>query len=110
MDNLKFYFHFTPEVFYGFGAVTVLIVADVLLGILQAVAKNEFDLRKLPQFLKQNVLPYLGGLGILAVASLFSPVFAGLFIASAGATAIKFLADLKDKVAGIFGRRDKIIS
>ena len=96
-------FTFPPDVRAALFAVVVLIFVDVALGIIHALAKKEFDVRKLPSFLQANILPYLGGLLILALASTASPEMKVLFLTSAAATGAKFLADLKDKLIGIFG-------
>lgn len=83
-------------------AVLGLILVDALLGVVLAISKNQFDVQKFPQFLKTNVLPYVGGLLILAMAA-GNPQMKALFLASAAATAIKFIAEIKDKVVALFG-------
>ena len=70
-------------VLYSFIVVAVAIVIDTLLGAIKA-AKDDydsFDFRKLPKFLAAGILPYVGGLSILALAAEFvGDVFIGLFI------------------------------
>lgn len=91
---------FDPEVFYSLGTIGILILVDVALGVLGGFVKGEFDVRKLPSFLKQNVLPYVGGLLIVALVAK-NPEMKAVFVASAAAVGAKFLADVKDKVASL---------
>ncbi len=93
---------FVPEVWYTLGTVLVLILVDVALGILAAVVTSTFDVRKLPGFLRQNVLPYLGALTLLALVAAQAEMKV-LFFASAAAVVAKFLADIKDKIAKMVG-------
>jgi len=44
-------------------SVLTLILVDTVLGILASLKMGQFDLRKLPQFLSRNVLPFIGALG-----------------------------------------------
>lgn len=83
--------------------VLALIVLDVASGAILAISRREFDVRKLPDFLRQSVLPYVGGLVILAVGSTFSPEVNALYVASVAAASGKFLAEIKDKWTGLFG-------
>ena len=93
---------FIRDVWYTLGTVLVLILVDVALGILAAVVTATFDVRKLPSFLRQNVLPYLGALTLLALVAA-QPELKILFFASAAAVVAKFLADIKDKVTKLVG-------
>lgn len=93
---------FIPEVWYALGAVLILILADVAMGILAAVVTSSFDVRKLPSFLRQNVLPYLGSLLLLALLAK-QPEMEALFFAAVAAVTLKFLADLKDKLGKLVG-------
>lgn len=83
-------------------AVLGIILVDTLLGVMLAISKEQFDIRKFPQFLKTSVLPFVGGLIILALAAGNTELKA-IFFASAAATVAKFLADLKDKIVAMFG-------
>lgn len=94
------------SVFITFLIVVVAIVIDVLLGAIKAAKADydSFDFRKLPKFLATGVLPYVGGLGILALAAEFvGDVFVGLFYPAAAAVTIKYVAEIKDKLIAIFG-------
>jgi len=83
-------------------AVLGIILVDTLLGVVLAISKGQFDIRKFPQFIKTNVLPFMGGLIILTLAAGNTELKA-IFFASAAATVAKFLADLKDKIVALFG-------
>jgi hypothetical protein len=93
-------------IFVTFLIVAAAIVIDALLGVIKA-AKDDcdsFDFRKLPKFLANGVLPYVGGLGILALAAEFvGDVFIGLFYPAAAAVTAKYVAEIKDKLIAIFG-------
>ena len=98
---------FLPEsIICVFIVVVVAIILDVILGAIKA-AKDDFDafnLRTLPKFLATGILPYVGGLGILALAAQFvGEPFAALFYAAAAAVAAKYVAEIKDKIMAIFG-------
>lgn len=98
----------TTGIFTALGAVLVLILLDTLLGIILSIKASTFDIRKLPQFLVTNLLPYVGGLMVLALATYvagdYSTQLASIFFATATATAAKFIAEIKDKAAQIFGK------
>lgn len=82
--------------------VLMLIMLDTLLGIMLAFSQGEFNPRKLPVFLKNNLLPYVGALALLAFGAMSLDVLKVLFFTSAAAAIAKFLADLKDKLTNIF--------
>ena len=90
---------------YAFTVVVVLIVIDVFLGVFKALkTDHNFDIRKLPQFLASGVLPYIGGLGVLALAAQFvGEPFGGIFYPATAAVAVKYVAEIKDKVALLYG-------
>lgn len=79
----------------------VVILADALLGIIRAISRGEFDVRKLPQFLQSSVLPYAGSLVVLAVFSLWVSEIKVLLMACAGFTTAKYLAEIKDKLVAM---------
>lgn len=91
---------------YAFTVVAVAIVLDVLLAIINAIKADyeSFDIRLLPKFLATGILPYIGGLGILALAAEFiGEPFSALFYASAAAATAKYVAEIKDKIQAILG-------
>jgi len=95
-----------PEnVVWAFIVVSAAIVIDVVLGAIRAATSHHdaFDLRELPKFLGSGVLPYVGGLGILALAAEFvGDPFTAVFFAAAAATTLKYLTEIKDKLESIF--------
>jgi len=95
-------------------AVILIIMLDTLLGIIRAVTQGEFDPRKLPQFLRTNILPFVGALLLMGLFSMvkldpqYDPqgllVFIEvLYFACVAATAWKFGADIKTKLVEVFG-------
>jgi|GEM_PF-1285158 len=92
-----------PKVLTALGSATGLIFANLILGVLLAMKTKTFDVRKLPQFLEANFVPYIGGLLILALFSGMDQTLSVLFFAVAAAVHLKFLADIKDQVVQLFG-------
>lgn len=93
-------------VFITFLVVVVAIVIDTILGAVKAATADcdSFNFRKLPKFLATGILPYVGGLGVLALAAKFvGDVFIGLFYPAAAAVTAKYVAEIKDKLVEIFG-------
>jgi len=91
-----------PKVLAALAGVLALILLDFVLGVLIAMKEGTFDVRKLPQFLESSFIPYAGGLLILALFSNVDPTLSVLFLTIAAAVYVKFLADIKDKVAQLF--------
>ena len=84
--------------------VLAAILVDTLFGVFDALKAGEFDIRLLPQFLATSVLPYVGGLAILAfVTHLVGGPFGYLFYMVALAVLAKYLAEIKDKIQQLFG-------
>lgn len=80
-----------------------IIIADAILGVLVSFKNGEFDIRMLPKFLARNLLPYVGGLLLLALLSPVSEEISSLFFMVAATVGVKFLAEIKDKIMAIFG-------
>jgi len=98
---------FLPEgIIYTFIVVVAAIVLDVIFGAIKA-AKDDFDafdFRLLPKFLATGILPYVGSLLVLALAAEFiGDPFAALFYAAAATVLAKYVTEIKDKLAWIFG-------
>lgn len=96
----------TPEtgVWWSLVIVAGIIGADTLLGILLGLKGKEFDLRVLPQFLMSGVLPYLGGMLVLAILAYYIAVpFAGMFYTAAAFILGKYFYDLVEKFKCLFG-------
>ncbi len=90
----------------AFVIVTVAIIIDTILGVIRALISSDgpFDFRKLPQFLASGILPYVGGLGVVAIAAQYiGEPFLALFYAAAAATTAKYIAEIKDKLQAILG-------
>ena len=88
-----------------FLVVIATILVDTVLGILRTFKADQpnFDLRILPKFLAENVLPYVGGLLVLAVAASFvSEAFGVIFYGSAATVFVKYLAEIRDKILVLF--------
>jgi len=86
--------------------VIVGILVDAVLGVICTFKKeNEnFDLRKLPQFVATNVFPYVGGLLVLAVvAEYVGRPYDTIFYPIAVAVLAKYVAEIKDKLGNLFG-------
>lgn len=91
---------------WAFMIVAAAIVIDTILGAVKAAKSDydSFDFRRLPKFLGTGILPYVGGLGILAIAAEFiGAPFEALFYAAVAATTAKYITDIKDKLSNILG-------
>lgn len=95
---------FDKATFITLGTVLGIIALDTLLGIVNAISQKQFDIRKLPQFLQTSILPYIGGLTILAIFS-YDGTIKPLFYAAATATTAKYIAEIKDKITKMFGTK-----
>lgn len=105
MSTFAILWGFIPEqVLAGLGTALGLILVDVVLGILVSITQKTFDPRKLPSFLQSSILPYVGSLMILALAS-WIPAMQALFFAATAAVSVKFLADIKDKIVQMTGAK-----
>jgi len=98
---MDFLTNIDSSIILGIKICLIAIMGDAMVGWLIAYLKGEFDIRKVPQFLKTNILPYIGSLfifGFLATLdSAYLPVFTGVVIFITGKFSIEAL---KDKVYG----------
>ena len=92
-----------PKVIIALGGVLALILVNLVLGVLFSIKTSTFDVRKLPQFLETNLLPYIGGLLVLALFSNMDPTLSVLFFTISAAVYAKFLANIKDQLVQLFG-------
>ena len=92
-----------PKVIIALGGVLALILVNLVLGVLFSIKTNTFDVRKLPQFLETNFVPYIGGLLVLALFSNMDPTLSVLFFTISAAVYAKFLANIKDQLVQLFG-------
>lgn len=61
---------------YQMQAIVILLVADVVLGIIAALIKKEFVLRKLGKFMKGPVLAYVFGFAVIELVGQALPSLA----------------------------------
>ena len=87
-----------PEILWTFLGVLIVIVANALLGMWKAWVSGEFDVRMMPDFLRNHVLLDGGALLILAAFSPLHVGIKGLFVLSAAFLGAKYLAKIKDKL------------
>lgn len=95
----------TPEtgIWWSLVIVAGIIAADTIFGILLGLRAHEFDFRLLPQFLASGVLPYLGGMLVLAFLAHYIAVpFAGMFFTAAAFIVGKYFYDLVEKFKRLF--------
>ncbi len=96
-------FELPQEIWAAFVIIIVAILIDSVLGIIKAIRRGEFDASKLPEFLAQDVFPYVGGLGVVAAAAQFlGAPFTEIFYAVGALVAVKYLADIKNKLKALF--------
>lgn len=88
-----------PEILWAFLGVLIVIVVNALLGMWRAWVNKEFDVRMMPDFLRNHVLLDGGALLILAAFSPLHVGIKGLFLLSAAFLGAKYLAKIKDKLA-----------
>ncbi len=91
--------------------ILVLIILDTIFGILISVKESKFDFGVLPQFLITNIFPYMGGLIVLALLSVYlsmidsdiGTVLEGLYYTAAATVGLKFSKEaLIDKIKQLF--------
>lgn len=89
--------------------ITAFLVAlatislDTILGILVSFKAGTFDVGKLPQFIRTNILPYIGGLIILALLANYVNELEYYFYTGVGLVAIKFSKEaILDKLRSLF--------
>jgi len=91
-------------IWWSFLLVAIAITLDTLFGILLGIKNGELDPRLLPQFVLTGVLPFLGGLLVLAILAYYTgPAFEGMFFAAVAAIAAKYSKDIWDKLKLLFG-------
>lgn len=84
--------------------IVAAIFVDALFGVFKSFQDGTFDIRKLPRFLATNILPYVGGLIVLAVVARYiGRPFEYIFYAVAMAVLAKYLAEIIDKIKSLFG-------
>ncbi len=87
----------------GLVIVVAAILINMAFGVARAAKLGEFDVKRLPQFLADHVLPYVGGLVLLAVAAEFlGEPFAYLYYPTVAAVLAKYAAEIKSKIQDIY--------
>jgi len=92
-----------PKILWTLLAVLTLIVVKILLAWIIAWRDGEFDVREAPRFIVTNVLPYIAGLLVLALPSLWHEDLAAIYFAGVGIVSLKYIAEIKDKFQELFG-------
>lgn len=91
-----------PKILWTLLGVLTLIVVKTLLAWIIAWRDGEFDIREAPRFIVTNVLPYLAGLIVLALPSLWHEDLAAIYYAGASIVGLKYLAEIKDRFQVLF--------
>ncbi len=91
-----------PKILWGLLAVVTLIVVKTFLTWIIAWRDGKFDIREAPRFIVSNVLPYVAGLSVLALPSLWHEELAVIYFAGAGVVGLKYLAEVKDRFQVLF--------
>lgn len=96
-------FNLDPVILWTFLGVLTLIVVKTLLAWIIAWRDEEFDVRQAPRFITTQVLPYMAGLLVLAIPSIWHPDLLAVYLAGAAVVAVKYLAEIKDRFEILFG-------
>lgn len=91
-----------PKILWTFLGVLTLIVVKTLLTWIIAWRDGKFDIREAPRFIVTQVLPYMAGLLVLALPSLWHPDLAIAYFAGAGVVGLKYMAEVKDRFQALF--------
>jgi hypothetical protein len=90
------------EILYSLAGVLTLIIIKTVLTWIIAFKIDEFDIREAPRFLITNVLPYVAGLLVLAVPSIWLPEIKILYFSIVTVVSAKYLAEIKDRIIYLF--------
>lgn len=91
-----------PNILWVLLAVLTLIFVKTFLTWIIAWRDEEFDVRQAPRFIVSQVLPYMAGLAVLALPSVWHPDLAIIYFAGAGVVGLKYLAEVKDRFQVLF--------
>lgn len=91
-----------PNVLITLETVLGLILADFIFGVLLSLRNGNFSASKLPQFVQTSLIPYIGGILVLALFSSANAELEALFFTIAATITVKFLADITIKVTQLF--------
>jgi len=103
MDTIMNFFAENTAILYSLLTCLGFITCDALLGWIKGYKEDNFDLSLVPQFLKTNVFPYMGGLIILAFFSCLIPDLISVFYVAVGLVSLKFGKEaILEKAKGLF--------
>jgi hypothetical protein len=91
-----------PKILWVFLGLLTLIVVKTLLAWIVAWRDGKFDVREAPRFIVTQVLPYVAGLLVLALPSLWHEDLAAIYYVAAGLVAVKYIAEVKDRFMALF--------
>lgn len=82
-----------------------VIAVDTIFGIALAIKNKQFDVFRLPEYLGTNILPVLGGVGVLALMAEYVNLefFGIIFFGSAALALPKYGVELWEKTRGLLG-------
>lgn len=106
MMNGSLDFLLNATVWYALFVVVVAILLDAVLGIIKTFKPDEenFDFKKLPQFVSNSIFPYVGGLVALAVVAEFvGQPYDAIFYPVAVAVGLKYVNEIYEKAKTLFG-------
>lgn len=79
------------------------ILLDTIMGWIKALKEGAFSWATVPQFIKTNIFPYVGGLIILALFSMLVPELEAVYYIAVAAVSVKFGVEaIKEKMLSIF--------
>ena len=99
-------FMFDQQVLYALIGVLILIFLKTLLGVLAAIKAGTFEAKRFPDFLRKEVMPFVGSLILLAAASMFNPDLKVFFFGSLVPITYYLLTGVKDKFKELAGGID----
>jgi len=103
MNTLVSFFSTNSTILYGLYVSLGFIATDTLVGWLLAYKEGNFDWSKAPQSLATNILPFVGGLIILAFFALINSDLESVFWIGCAGVSVKFGKEIiVEKVKKLF--------
>lgn len=100
---MEFLNSFDTTILYSLYVSLAFILVDTIFGVLLSIKNKTFNISDLPKFISTAVLPYIGGLVILAIFANYLKDFVSVFIIMTGLVDLKFGKEcLMDKVKELF--------
>ena len=78
--------------------IAALIVSDLVLGVILALKKHEFEFQYLAAFVCTTVFPWLGGYFVMGFLGLLIPEFKALVIVAAAFIAVSLTSSVLAKL------------